>query len=117
MVLTASQWNQTPPWNDYCPTLPPGATPSASDLTVVGCVATATSQLMYYWKWPTSGVGSGTDTYNYSGTSSPLTTSLANDPKIPSDFQQHLSWANGVLTINDGDANGPQVVTLTGSGK
>jgi len=24
---------------------------------------------------------------------------------------------NGVLTINDGDANGPQVITLTGSGK
>ncbi len=100
MVLpVTSQWDQSPPWGDFCPTLPPGATPAFSNLTVVGCVATSTSQLMYYWRWPNSGVGSGTDTYNYSGTSTPLTTSLANNPGIPSDFQWHLSWANGVLTI------------------
>jgi hypothetical protein len=104
MVLSnsvTSKWNQNPPpYNDYCPTLPAGVTPAASNLTVVGCVATATAQLMYSWRWPSSGVGSGTDTYNYGGTDTPLTTTLANDPGIiPSDFTQHLSWASGKLTM------------------
>jgi hypothetical protein len=101
MVLpVTSQWSQNPPFDDFCPTLPPNSTPTTSDLTVVGCVATATAQLMYYWRWPGSGVGSGSTTYNYSRTSTPLTTSLSDKPNIPSDFKQHLSWANGVLTIN-----------------
>jgi hypothetical protein len=102
MVLpVTSLWNQNPPpYNDYCPTLPGGALPNNTNLTVVGCVATAQAQTMYYWKWPGSGVGSGTDTYNYSGTSTPLSTALANNPGIiPSDFTEHLSWANGQLTI------------------
>jgi hypothetical protein len=96
MVLSnsvTSKWNQNPPpYNDYCPPLPAGVTPAASNLTVVACVATATAQLMYSWRWPNSGVGSGTDT--------PLTTALANDPGIiPGDFTQHLSWASGKLTM------------------
>lgn len=102
MVLpVTSLWNQNPPpYNDYCPTLPAGAVPNNTNLTVVGCVATVQAQEMYYWKWPASGVGSGTDTYNYSGTTSPISTPLVSNPGIiPGDFTQHLSWANGELTI------------------
>jgi hypothetical protein len=62
-------------------------------------VATASAQILYYWKWPNSGVGSGTDTFNYRGTSTPLKTPLANDPGLPDYFTQHLSWAGGNLTI------------------
>ena len=98
-VPLTSQWSQSQPFDDDCPTLPAGQTPTGANLTDVGCVATATSQLMYYWRWPDSGVGSGSKTYTYDGTSTPLTTPLASNPGIPSSFADNLSWANGVLTM------------------
>lgn len=52
-------WDQGSPFNDQCPALPTG------ERTVVGCTATATAQIMYYWKWPLSGVGSKTVHYDY----------------------------------------------------
>ena len=39
-------WNQSPHYNAYCP-----------EDTPVGCVATATSMIMRYWEYPSSGVG------------------------------------------------------------
>ena len=100
VLPVTSRWNQNPPpYEDYCPTLPAGVTPNNTNLTVVGCVATAQAQELYYWKWPSNGVGNGSDTYTYFGTSVPLTAALAGNPGIPGDFSPHLSWANGVLTM------------------
>jgi len=108
MVLpVTSAWDQgPPPYNDYCPTLPAGIAPNATNLTVVGCVGTAQAQALYYWKWPSSGVGSGTGAYTYFQAVSAnwpynsLSTPLATDPGIiPDDFTSHLSWAGGQLTI------------------
>jgi hypothetical protein len=48
-VLTSSEWHQDAPYNDQCP---PGPTCAH---TVVGCVATAGAQIMYYWSWPPYG--------------------------------------------------------------
>lgn len=45
MVLT--RWNQTTPYNDYCP----GGCPT-------GCAATAMAQVMKYWEFPNHGIGS-----------------------------------------------------------
>ena len=45
--LCLTQWNQTTPWNQYCP---PGG--YSGGHTPSGCVPTAMSQIMYYWKWP-----------------------------------------------------------------
>jgi hypothetical protein len=107
VLPVTSLWNQhPPPYNDYCPTLPEGVAPNNANLTVVGCVATAQAQELYYWKWPNSGVGSGTDTYKYFQAESgfwpynSLSTPLAANPGIiPDDFTQHLSWSGGQLTM------------------
>ena len=43
-------WNQESPYNYYTPTVNGSKTPA-------GCVATAMSMIMYYWRWPWQGVG------------------------------------------------------------
>ena len=52
--LMTSTWNQSPIYNMYCPL-------DGSSLSVVGCVATAMSQIMYYHKYPAT----GKDTHSY----------------------------------------------------
>ncbi len=52
-LLGNIKWNQSPYYNAYCPASCP-----------VGCVATATSQIMRYWKYPER--GTGTTWYNSS---------------------------------------------------
>ncbi len=52
--LLPSRWNQGSPYNDLCPednTGPGGHVYS-------GCVATAMSQIIYYWRYPLQGIGS-----------------------------------------------------------
>ncbi len=50
-LLGNIRWNQQPYYNQYCPTGTP-----------VGCVATATCQIMRYWGYPSRGTGSHTST-------------------------------------------------------
>jgi len=57
--LLTSLWHQRKPYNNLCPQLPGG------DTCVVGCAATALAQLMHYWEWPDSGVGSHTYFWYY----------------------------------------------------
>lgn len=52
-LLGTIKWNQSPYYNAYCPPRTP-----------VGCVATATSQIMRYWEYPARGKG----TYAYNST-------------------------------------------------
>lgn len=56
--LLTSIWNQSALYNDLCPidTLGP------NNHVYAGCVATAMSQIMYYWQWPQT--GSGMNAYN-----------------------------------------------------
>jgi len=49
--LVESRWNQSPNYNALCPR------DRSGELTVVGCVATAMSQVMRYWRYPTRGTG------------------------------------------------------------
>ncbi len=54
--LCPTSWDQSWPYNYYCPDL---NRPFASNgKSVVGCVATAMSQIMRYWSHPTKGTGS-----------------------------------------------------------
>ena len=54
--LCQTKWDQSWPYNAYCPEL---NRPFASNgRSVVGCVATAMSQIMNYWEHPTQGTGS-----------------------------------------------------------
>ena len=48
--LLTSSWHQSAPYNNFCP-------PGDGGRCVVGCVATATSQIMKYHQWPPDGVG------------------------------------------------------------
>ncbi len=88
-----STWNQNSPYNDQCPTFPPGGV----DRTFTGCVATATAQIMRYWEWPDTGVGSGSVDYQYWFRVNWDEEPLAADPVIPARFNGRLAWtaANG----------------------
>lgn len=49
--LVKTYWNQDYPYNKFCPREENGTR------TYAGCVATAMSQVMNYWKYPTQGYG------------------------------------------------------------
>jgi hypothetical protein len=75
-----SGWGQGYPYKLHCPVLPGLVRPWT---TVVGCVATAMSQIMYYWRWPLTGEGTGSVTYHYKGRTNWDDESLSFDPNIP----------------------------------
>lgn len=54
--LLTSTWNQETYYNEFCPADDNGP----DDKCLTGCVATAIGQLMNYFRWPESGIGSYT---------------------------------------------------------
>lgn len=52
--LLTSKWDQDFPYNYYCPE----DTEGPGGHVLVGCVATAMAQIMYYWRYPLQGSGS-----------------------------------------------------------
>ena len=54
--LLTTKWDQQTYYNEFCPTDPAGPDKKC----VTGCVATALGQLVNYFRWPQSGVGSYT---------------------------------------------------------
>ena len=78
--LLSTVWGQGSPYNYYCPNQWP-----------VGCVATAMSQIMNYWKFPASGKGEIT----YGGSESMITVNFAEsnyDWSIMKDKFAQLDW-------------------------
>lgn len=61
--LVSCQWNQGYPYNVMCPT----ATGGPGGYVYAGCVATAMSQVMYYWRYPLQGTGSHSYWYGQYG--------------------------------------------------
>jgi len=61
--LVSAKWGQDEPFNIYCPSN------STLGQSIVGCVATAMSQIMYKWKWPETGTGMVSYTNKYGNTS------------------------------------------------
>ena len=55
-LLGNISWDQGHPYNSLCPTLTNSK--GEAEHTVTGCVATATAQVMRYYKWPSNGQGS-----------------------------------------------------------
>lgn len=70
--MLTSAWGQTAPFNDLCPRLSDGR-------ALVGCVATAATQIMYYHGYPTQGTGRYTDvqTTDANGQIVPVTVDFA----------------------------------------
>ena len=54
--LAPSYWNQDSPYNYFCPEAEGGP----GGKVYAGCVATTMSQIMYYWRWPETGVSTNT---------------------------------------------------------
>lgn len=52
-LLGNTSWNQDAPYNNHCP-----IDPKTQERSVTGCMATATAQVMYHHKYPTTGTGS-----------------------------------------------------------
>jgi hypothetical protein len=88
-------WRQDSPYNDQCPELTPGA----NSHVLVGCNAIATSQIMYYWQWPTTGVGTDSVTYYYRWRSNWDPESLATNPGLYG-YAGRLQYVNRTLQMN-----------------
>ncbi len=67
--MITTQWDQVPPYNSQIPALGPDYGDWSSFAT--GCIATALSQIMNFYQYPTHGVGSNAYTIDY-GTGEPL---------------------------------------------
>ena len=89
--LLTSHWDQREPYNDYCPMGDGGR-------VVVGCVATAAAQILYYWQWPPSGFGD--HTYTWSGDQSCGGSTPSED--LYADFSDPYDWANMVDSCGTG---------------
>jgi len=76
------------PFAEACPALPPGG----DSHCVVGCTGTATSMILYYWKWPVTGEGDASVVYRYRAHDSWLIEPLTDDPGIPVSWNGRLEW-------------------------
>jgi hypothetical protein len=85
--LCKSLWNQDSPYNDLCPIYTDSVTGNTHCAT--GCAATAMAQIMYYHKWPATGIGSNSYTSRNTYGSDSLIYDLA------ADFSKSTyDWAN-----------------------
>ena len=82
-LIFTPQWHQGSPYNDLCPELDPGNNTEVP----VGCVATAMVQIMYHWRWPSTGVGADTVVYNRRWETNWISDPLTTDPGIPGKAQ------------------------------
>lgn len=96
--LIQTQWNQGAPYNGMCPM-------DGLKHSLVGCVATAFSQILRYWEWPK--IGNGKLSY---------TCSLPGYGKIEVDFSQsEYDWEsmpNTTKEINDSPVSKDAVAKL-----
>ncbi len=86
--LLQSVWHQGIPYYNFCPI------GNGGQRCVVGCVATATSQLMRYWQWPP--YGAGNHSYWWSGDGS------APGQNLYADFSDSYDWQNILLNYSSG---------------
>ncbi|MDD4603466.1 MAG: C10 family peptidase [Bacteroidales bacterium] len=104
LPLVTNMWNQDFPYNAMCPK-DAGSTGSYYGRVPVGCVATAMSQIMHYWRYPAQGQGShciypvqagypqqcanfGTTTYDWNA--------MPNETSLESDALATLAWHCGI---------------------
>jgi PKD repeat protein len=81
--LLTTTWHQNAPYNNSCPSGDGGR-------TVVGCVATAASQIMAYHRWPL--IGKGTKTYYWGGDTS--CDGSTPGKTLKADFNDPYDWDN-----------------------
>ncbi len=90
-----TRWHQESPYYNYCPlgdqacTLCPDSFPPFAR-TAVGCVATAMAQIMKYWRWPPSGTGSHSFTWDGDQSCG----GSAGGGNLSATFSDAYDWAN-----------------------
>ena len=87
-ALMTSHWHQDSPYNDRCPYLK-----GTKNRAVVGCVATAASQILYYWRKDLPATLQGT-TPTYSYGDAPVTESVAKGTEMRWDLMRDTYWGN-----------------------
>ncbi len=86
--LVRTRWDQSPYYNADCP-----MNTTANDRAVTGCVATTMAQIMKYWNYPASGVGSYSYTPPASGNGFAYPLQSAN-------FAHTYNWTNMPNLVN-----------------
>ena len=81
--MLSTTWHQGSPYYNLCPM-------GDGSRTVVGCVATAMSQILAYWKYPTSGTGSHSYTWDGDQSCGGSTTGST----LSATFSDTYDWAN-----------------------
>lgn len=89
--LLTSSWHQHEPYNNLCPM-------GDGDRTVVGCVATATSQILNYWQWPSQ--GRGTHSFYWYGDRSCGSNGFGD--VLSADYSNPYDWGSMVDSCDDG---------------
>lgn len=92
--LLTSSWHQRTPYNNLCPM-------GDGDRTVVGCVATATAQILNYWQWPPTGTGS--HSYTWSGDQS--CEGSTPSEVLSADYSDEYDWTHIIDSCDDGCAS------------
>ena len=81
--LVKTKWNQGNPYNKFCPS-------EGSAHTYAGCVATAMSQVMNYWQYPTHGFGRHSYThYSYGELSADFAAATYRFDLMPARINDH----------------------------
>lgn len=95
-LLDGIEWNQGAPYYNNCPL-------DGGYRSVTGCAATATAQVMRYWNWPETGIGS--HSYYCSHLASQLSVNFANTtydwanmPKTTAEYKTAVQ-KNAVATL------------------
>jgi hypothetical protein len=111
-ALLSSAWDQLAPYNNDCPagdagcvTCPGGASPASR--TLVGCVATAASQIMKYWQYPLAGAGS--HSYTWAGDTSCGHSGISQT--LSATFSATFDW-NNILNSYSGSYNASQAAAV-----
>jgi len=90
--LMSSLWNQNRPFNDMCPIAPAQNDPYLyyGGRACTGCVATATSQIMYFWQWPKQGRGSHSYNCDVAYYDSEIGEASSRQETLSADFSQSI---------------------------
>lgn len=102
------QWNQTDPFNLLCPSV-------GGQHCVSGCVPTACSQIMRYWKYPATGRGKISYSWNNTTLSADFSQHTYAWDKMLGQYLYHYAWDNDTyqyLTVNDYTDEQAQAVAL-----
>lgn len=110
--LITTKWDQWEPYNAAIPAI--HHTNGDSIISPTGCVPTAIAQIMNYWHWPTTGVGSYSYTLDYGKLDewSAGANSGDYDGLLPATFSADFGsttydWANMLNEYNDSSSQVP----------